>query len=685
MWLWLKSLEVSNGSALFGAVCFAFSFTMIPWLFAPQGGVVCFWPWLLFALERLLGPAASRRDFWLSAAVFAVLPLAGHVESAACGALFAAFWLSSRWILRDLRQAPRLAARIAAPALLALGLTAFSLAPQALAILSSNRLVVARRPFWSVVFSWRPHGPAWNGAAYTTFLPRVLGDALESPILEGAPASFYEMAMGYAGITGFACAVLLLRSGSRRRKAVWALLVPAALGFGAATAVWPFAEIAGHLPLVKFIFPVRFLSWVALAASALAALELDRLLADIRRDRTAGLHAVLLFGLLAVWIAMVFEHIRPRHAAAALPSQHEGLLAAEIALAAAAFSVLAASWRRDGWRSALPYALAAVCLTELRMQGARLYRYARSADLFPPTPLVEFVRRQPPPFRIVAEDGVLFPNTNIFAGVEDVRTHDPVERRDYVEFLDATCGFPPSDYFKSIGDLNASALDFLNVRYLISVSGRESPGVKWRPAYSGADGTVFENRDVLPRVFAPERITLVAAREGEAGWARNAFETFRTPPSAFSGKKDWREHALVLGSRSQTLANGRADVTDYRESTNGASFRARVSGGETFLLTSLVQDGGWSANAEDGRALLLTRGNGPFLALRLPSGDHRIVLRYQPPGFSAARWISLASLAGAILAAAARRKRSRSGTGTAARRETLARPREADRMPRLRR
>src|SRR5207249_2921381 len=200
MWLWLKSLEVSNGSALFGAVCFAFSFTMIPWLFAPQGGVVCFWPWLLFALERLLGPAASRRDFWLSAAVFAVLPLAGHVESAACGALFAAFWLSSRWILRDLRQAPRLAARIAAPALLALGLTAFSLAPQALAILSSNRLVVARRPFWSVVFSWRPHGPAWNGAAYPTFLPRVLGDALESPILEGAPASFYEMAMGYAGI-----------------------------------------------------------------------------------------------------------------------------------------------------------------------------------------------------------------------------------------------------------------------------------------------------------------------------------------------------------------------------------------------------------------------------------------------------------------------------------------------------
>src|SRR6266496_4247619 len=61
MWLWLRALEVSSGAAFFGSVSFAFSFAMIPWLFAPQSGVVCLWPWLLFALERLRDRDAAKR------------------------------------------------------------------------------------------------------------------------------------------------------------------------------------------------------------------------------------------------------------------------------------------------------------------------------------------------------------------------------------------------------------------------------------------------------------------------------------------------------------------------------------------------------------------------------------------------------------------------------------------------
>ena len=83
-----------------------------------------------------------------------------------------------------------------------------------------------------------------------------------------------------------------------------------------------------------------------------------------------------------------------------------------------------------------------------------------------------------------------------------------------------------------------------------------------------------------------------------------------------------------------------------------ASFRARVWHDEAFLVTSLVQDGGWSARDENGQSISLTRVNGPFLSLCLPEGDHRIFLRYRPPGFPAGLWISLASLAAALLSAA---------------------------------
>src|SRR5439155_18775705 len=142
----------------------------------------------------------------------------------------------------------------------------------------------------------------------------------------GAPSSYFEMALGYVGIVAWGCVALLFRKGSRRRREVRALLVPAAVGFGVATGVWPFAEIVGHLPLFRFVFPVRFLPWLAVSASALAAMELGRLGADLRTSRKAAINAVLLILLLAVWVAMISGDVRPLHAAGALAFQGKALL-----------------------------------------------------------------------------------------------------------------------------------------------------------------------------------------------------------------------------------------------------------------------------------------------------------------------------------------------------------------------
>src|SRR6202007_2191505 len=109
----------------------------------------------------------------------------------------------------------------------------------------------------------------------------------------------------------------------------------------------------------------------------------------------------------------------------------------------------------------------------------------------------------------------LFPNTNPCAGIESIGTHDPAERRDYVEFLHLTAGYPTFDYFKSVHDLNSPALDFLNVRYVATPATTPVPGPKWRLVYQGADGEVFENPGVLPRFFAPPSIEFVAPSAGE--------------------------------------------------------------------------------------------------------------------------------------------------------------------------
>lgn len=618
-WLWLTELRVSRDSALLGSVAFAFSFSMTPWLYFPITSVVCLWPWAFFACERLAGREIDRRSFALLVAVLAFWAVGGHVESAASGAALLLTWFFARLAAGALPEAGRLLGRVAAASLFALGISAFALAPHVLAIFASERFALAARSFWSAGFSWTPHGPLWSNGLITSFFPLALGDSIDSPTIPGRIGPFSEMGLGYFGIVGWACVLLVLRPGSPRRRVELALLAPAAIGLAVAIGLWPIAELVGHVPLLKLMSPLRFLSWLAICGAALAAFELDRLRADLAHVRSARFWPALAALALGGFALLAYRIFRDRHAAAGgLVSQREAL---SLTLAALAAFALAGALRPGNSARALAVVVAGVATVELLVQGARLNRFGSPRDLAPETPLLRFLRAQPGPFRVVGEGTALFPNSNVFAGLEDVRTHDPVERREYVEFLDRAAGYRPTDYFKKIENVNAPALDFLNVKYLISAPGSTPPGSKWRPVYSGSDGTVFENASVMPRVFAPA----------------------------------WLDDA---GGR----ANGRAAISAYSETVDTVAFRASVAAGTPALVvTSLSDDGGWTArDGKGGRRIATLRANGPFLALSLPSGEHRVLLEYSSPGFREGALVSAATLAAmAILIAVAASRRRR--------------------------
>jgi len=636
-WMWLSELGVSRTGSLFGAVCFGLSCTMTAWILFPHTSVICLWPWALFVIELLREDRSFGRAFWALTAILFCWAVGGHPESAVVGGVFTVLWLLARACWRDLSRPGRLLGRVALAAAIAFGLSAFLLVPQALAIAQSSRLPAAREFARNLPVSAVPHGPFWRNGLVTAIFPRAPGDAVRSPMIAGGAGSFPEMALGYFGIVGWAVALGVLRPGSRRKRAELALLVPFLAGLGVAVGLWPFLEIVVLAPVLRMMFFLRYFSWVSLAGAAIAAFELDRLCADsLARRKDSFAFLAVLAGLASFGIA-VYIHFRPLHeASGGLASQRNAFAVAWICLGAVAAFFLAFRPRPKSLGiTAFSLCLSALAAAELLYQGMRLYKSGSPSDLYPDTPMLAFLRSRPGPFRVVGEGTALFPNSNIFAGLEDIRTKDPVERLDYIEFLNATCGYPPSEEFKQIRDITASALDFLNVRFLISTPGRASPAEKWRLVYSGGDGTVFENRDVLPRVFAPDEITLVAGGKDRFGWSRNAFTRFGAPASAIASKRDWREHAFVLAHEAKVIVNGRAQITDYLESANEVSFGARVSGerAEAFLVASLVQDGGWSARDESGRRIDETLANGPFLALRVPSGEHLVFLRYSPPGF----------------------------------------------------
>jgi hypothetical protein len=666
MALWLSELRVSRAASTLGAVAFAFSLEMTIWLPWPITAVVCLWPWALFLIERLDDADSRRRAAGTLAAVFVVWGLGGHPESAALGALLVGAWLVVRFAIRGFRNPRAVALSAVVAGALALGATAFLILPQIAAIGGSNRRANAEAFASSIASSWAFHAPLWRGGFVTPFIPRAYGDAIGAPMIPPPGYGFPEIATGYPGAIAWLLLFLVLRPGSARRRETLGLAAIAAFGIAEATWSWPLVELLARVPGIGVMLPLRFLGWVPIAVATLAAFEFDRLRADLSADSRQALWLGAAAAIFAAGGAAVFRHFRAAYVSAGgYASEKQDLVALGVVLAAAGLAAIFAALPR--FSPALRARVLAVVLVgaaaaELFAVAQPLDRLGRSSFVFPETPLVRFLRTRPGVFRTAGVGASLFPNANVFAAVEDIRTHDPMERRDYVAFLDATCGYAPGEYFKFLRDLDSPALDFLNVRYAVAARGTVAPGPRWRPSYSGADGIVFENPAAMPRAFAPGTVRAIGS--SGRGAVRDAFRAFGSAPAELLAGIDFHRDALVVSDGDTPIAaavrrDNAAVISGIRERTNAVAFTAAAPESGAVAVVTVVQDGGWRARDERG-PLAAGRANGPFLAVALRPGTHRVTVAYLPPGFRAGAAISAATLAAAAMGAAiaARRRRS---------------------------
>jgi len=666
-YLWLRELGVSSAAARFGAVTFAFSFALTVWLYHPATSDICLWPWALFGFELLSDPAVRRRAFLFLVLVLAAWPLCGHLETVALGAFVGLLWFGLRALARDLPSTAVLKAGSLA-GLTAIALSAFALLPQLHAVLASNRLVLSNDPSHLDYVPWVPYKPGWLGGFLTSLFPTAYGDLIESPMIPGAAGSIVEMGFGYFGVLGWSCALLVLRPGSRRSWKEWTLFAILLFGLCGAMGLPVFRSLIELIPGIRLAPPLRLLLFASIAGAPLAALELDRLM----RDLAAGGKVLRFFVFAVVAIAALglvqFLLFRSRHVAAGgLRPQVTALVWTLVVLSLACVTVVLLG-KRLVTPALFLFLLTGLSALELLHQGMRLYRFYSPADLYPETPLIRFLRRQNQPFRIVSDEFALYPNTNIFASVENVLTHDPAERRDYVQLLDSSAGYAPFDYFKRVRNLDAPIFGFLNARFLVSSAQGKSPDSRWARVYAGADGQVFENSRALPRLYAPPEIEIVDPSPGTPPTSRNALPAFGPRLTEFLAGGEFARRALVLKNQSFPFAGGLrenppVEVHGVEEKTNAVRFSASVSGStSSILISSLVTDGGWTARDERGNPLGVGLANGPFLALVIPAGEHGVTLTYLPPGFHLGAVLSILSLLVLAILLVSWRRRGRRGS-----------------------
>src|SRR5712692_10316421 len=159
---------------------------------------------------------------------------------------------------------------------------------------------------------------------------------------------------------------------------------------------------------------------------------------------------------------------------------------------------------------------------------------------------------------------MLLPNASAQYELEDIRGSDPMAFESYDAYLQRFTVQEPGTWVRRVVDPERPELDFLNVRFLL-VEPAVRLGGKWREAYRGADGALYENTTALPRFFsgtaevadlrqsapgefsmrvkgpglvissevaAPGRIVLAAGRRVAVETVEGTFMAFRAPAGA---------------------------------------------------------------------------------------------------------------------------------------------------------
>jgi hypothetical protein len=445
-----------------------------------------------------------------------------------------------------------------------------------------------------------------------------------------------ESITGFAGILGVAAWVgLLLRTifmrRWRSREAFFVVATPIVLGIILA---WPGISALFHL-----IFSLAANARLRLLLCFLLAIQAAAALSIVERERgwwNLGGIAAAAGLLLALMNGIAFPSAWARDTAmlAILPSMVVLLVASLVPITGRwktvpimllIVFVIAELWKVDrGWNPVLP---------------AKMW--------YPETPVIkalEKVHEQQPrnaPFRIVGMGPVFFPNAPAIFGFEDIRAHDPMANGHYIGILRVVTGSDPSDYFAKWENLATPLVNFLNVRYVVSAPGwkPDDPG-RYRLIYDGRDGTIFENRDVLPRFFTARNVVLEFKRDfflrrliNQSDWASTVLVR-RLPV------ENDRERLDLLAPRPVDAPEARLTML----SATPREFVMRIQAPRyTVISSSQPFWPGWHVE-RNGEQVEPMEVNGAFLGFVVRPGESIVRVHYAPLSFRIGAGVSLITL-----------------------------------------
>jgi hypothetical protein len=260
--------------------------------------------------------------------------------------------------------------------------------------------------------------------------------------------------------------------------------------------------------------------------------------------------------------------------------------------------------------------------------------------IYPTTPSIEFLRKQPGPFRVVQDTGSgLYVNTLAPFGVEELGGYvNAYPER--VNKLVSTIEYGSSalrmgalyDRWVMFRNHTSPLYDLMNVRYILTSPNRAVNDPKYRLVFR-EDLAVWENTRALPRAFAVHRAVVGKDIAG-------ILEYMTSPSFDMSGEVVLEAPAAPARFPRTGAAADRVTITRYEPDDIDISAELDGSG---WVVVSNTWYPGWRASV-DGREVPLLRADASVMAIPVPDGRHAVTLRYRPASFARGMLLTLLGL-----------------------------------------
>jgi hypothetical protein len=623
-----QRFRLPPAAALLGAMVFVFGGAASARLqHTPIVLAYGFAPWVLLFCTCLVEHASLAGAVGLGLAAGAMLthPVQATYLLLLVAAGFGATNLARRWQRLRATEALRLLAFVALAAVVALLVAG----PQLAATLAFLPLST-RVPF------------AFDEVAANGLAPRVLATMLwpnVDGVLDGAYTGSGDITESflYFGtvplvlVAGFGVAALR-RPATRFATGFFAAVAAAGLAYALGGRTPLFGAAFHHLPGVDLFrrpSDAAFVFNLGIAVCAACAAGAALRLADDGRLRRIGIAAL---GTIATW------HV----AIGALELLHQRPFVAILAVGAAALVAALLLRRAPGSRyaPALAAALVLLSLADYRVFNVPSRLNAKSADhrrwLEDGDSLVAAIRAEPTapgalPARIepIAAGG-FWAQGGVFHRLYSTQGYNPMRVRSYDHYFGAAeSGNVARRFTAALPTLGAPLFDVAGVRYVVTLAtGAVLPaeGGKFEPLVGEAGVTLWRNRSAYPRLLTPSHANVVPPGTLAVA-ATFADIDFAATVLLFPDTATELPAAAAAAQRCRGLARISAPI--YRN--NSLAFDV-VADAPAWVAVSDVAFPGWQAWAGV-EPLPIWRANGPFRAVCVPVGAHRIRMEFSPLAF----------------------------------------------------